>query len=129
MQCRRQGHDRAAVTAIQAVREIQQKWREIGLIKNEDVFGFGQEYKRYLDLYYNLRGHYRELLEMDRKHNLEEKQKVIAKIEELIPQEGELTREGWKQRSEKVQSLQEVWKTIGPVPREEDEANFERELR
>ena len=114
------------VTAINEVRDIQQKWRDTGYIKQDDVFGFSQEYKRYLDVFYNLRSHYRELLEMDRKHNLEEKKKVIAKIEALIPTEGDVSREGWKERSEKIQALQEAWKTLGPVPREEDEANFEK---
>lgn len=106
------------VTKISEVRDIQQKWRETGWVAQKDVQPLNETYRQYLDIFYNLRSKYQELLDYDRKYNLDEKKKVIDEIETLIPTEEGTTREEWTARSAKVKNLQEVWRTIGLVPRE-----------
>jgi Domain of Unknown Function (DUF349) len=106
------------VTKISEVRDIQQKWRETGWVAQKDVQPLNETYRQYLDIFYNLRSKYQELLDYDRKYNLDEKKKVIDEIESLIPTEEGTTREEWTARSAKVKNLQEVWRTIGLVPRD-----------
>ena len=106
------------VTAIDQVRTIQEEWKQIGWVLQKDIVPFNTTYKHYLDVYYTLRSHYNELKDIDRKHNQEEKEKLIAEILSLIPQEGNVSRESWKASSEKVKNLQEIWRTVGHVPRE-----------
>ena len=43
------------------------------------------------------------------------------KVDGLIPTEEQITREDWNKRSERVKQLQEYWRTIGHVPREDVE--------
>lgn len=106
------------VTKIQEVRDIQTKWREIGWVAQKDLTALSETYRQYLDIFYNLRSKYQELLDYDRKVNLDEKKKVIEEIESLIPTEEGLSREEWTARSAKVKSFQEVWRTVGLVPKE-----------
>jgi len=111
------------VTKIQDVREIQKAWREIGWVLQKDVQPLKETYKQYLDFYYNLRGKYQELLEMDREYNLKAKEEIIQKVEALIPGE-DGTREIWKSHSQQVKDLQGEWRSAGHVPREKvDEIN------
>ena len=105
------------VTKIQEVREIQNEWRNIGWVLQKDIQPLNETYRQYLDIFYNLRSKYQELLDLDREYNLKQKQAVIENIEALIPEE-EVSREVWNERSIKVRAYQEEWKAIGHVPRE-----------
>ncbi len=109
------------VTKIQEVRDIQNQWREVGWVLQKDLQSFNETYRHYLDIFYKLRSQYQELLELDRKYNHEEKKRVVDEVDGLIPTEEQITREDWNKRSERVKQLQEYWRTIGHVPREDVE--------
>lgn len=106
------------VTKIQEVREIQNEWRNVGWVLQKDIQPLNETYRQYLDIFYNLRSKYQELLDLDREYNLKQKQAVIQNIEALVPEEDTNSREIWNDRSVKVRALQEEWKAIGHVPRE-----------
>lgn len=72
------------VAAIDKVRSIQARWRNVGQVPQADVDDVMQTYKTFLDRFYGLREKYNELLEQDRKINLEEKQKLILELETLV---------------------------------------------
>jgi hypothetical protein len=72
-------------------------------------------------VFYHLRSQYQELLELDRKYNLEEKKRVVEEVESLIPEDQQTTRDEWNRRSERVKQLQEYWRTIGLVPQKDAE--------
>ncbi len=110
------------VTKINEVREIQNQWREIGWVMQKDVITFNETYRHFLDIFYNLRSQYQELLDYDRKFNLDEKKKIIDEIERLIPADDTTPREEWAKRSDRVKQIQEFWRTIGHVPREDHES-------
>ena len=117
--------EKEQVEAIGEVRSIQNRWKEIGWVKTEDREPFFERYRHYLDVFYGLRERYNDLLEIDRKHNLEEKQKLIAEVTALIPSENALNHESWKAVSEMVKELQEIWRSVGPVPRNDIDATNE----
>ncbi len=108
------------VAKIQEVREIQKEWRETGWVLQKDIQPLKETYKQYLDIFYNLRSKFQELLEVDREYNLKSKEEIIQKIDALIPGE-EGTRELWKERSAAVKDLQMEWRFTGPVPKEKIE--------
>lgn len=109
------------VTKISEVREIQNLWREIGWVLQKDLQDLNETYRQYLDVFYTLRSQYQDLVDLDRKYNLDEKNKVVEEIEGLIPEDESTTREEWANRSTRVKQLQEYWRTIGHVPREDME--------
>jgi len=116
------------VQGIKKVRAIQDAWKEVGPVLGEDVENFYRSYKALLDQYYTMRSQYLELLEQDRKINLEKKQALIGELQALTPEEEKLEAikpDEWKTRLEGVKELHKKWKAIGPVPREQREIIWE----
>lgn len=112
------------VEDIQKVREIQNRWRDIGWVLQKDVKSLNERYKFYLDIYYNLRSKYNELRELDRKYNLEQKEGLIGQVKGMLGENIPSDRETWNKATQEIKKIQEKWKTIGHVPRENaDEIN------
>jgi hypothetical protein len=110
------------VTALDAVREIQRKWREIGQPKAEDTVDLIQSFRTFMDQFYQMRERYEQLLEEDRKINLAKKEKLLSEIKLLLPaDEADLGTVNWSKAYDKLQEIQEQWKQIGPVPKGDNE--------
>ena len=105
------------VTKIAEVRQIQTEWREVGWVLQKDIQPLNETYRQYLDVFYNLRSKYQELLDLDREYNYKKKLDIVTKIDQLIPEE-DANREQWNELSNQVRALQEEWKGAGQVPRE-----------
>lgn len=116
------------VTAIDRVRKIQEEWREIGPVLQQDVEDVYQTYRTYCDQFYKMRERYLDLVEQDRKVNLEEKEKIIQEVLSLIPPEGiaEIPRNYWQEATDRIRTLHDNWKSIGPVPRAQSEDIWQR---
>lgn len=108
-------------TLIDKIKNIQERWKSIGMVKSEDMGRLFQAYRLFLDNFYDLRGKYRDLLEQDRKYNLIEKQKLIEEARKLVPAEEMNDREFWKEKTDELKRLHELWKSFGPVPDEVSE--------
>ncbi|NJN27629.1 MAG: DUF349 domain-containing protein [Cyclobacteriaceae bacterium] len=106
--------------SIKALKEIQDKWKSVGVIPQSQAKSLWANYNALLDRFYDQRSIYYELKELDRKKNLELKIELCEKAEQLM----NLTeiREAIKQLNE----LHEEYKHIGPVPKEDQEALWER---
>ncbi len=110
------------VTALDAVREIQRKWKEIGQPKAEDSVDLIQSFRTFIDQFYQMRERYEQLREEDRKINLAKKEKLLSEIKLLLPaDEADLGAVNWSKAYEKLQEIQEQWKQIGPAPRGDNE--------
>ena len=104
------------------VRSIQDRWKNTGQVKGEDVQELTRSYKALLDQYFTLREQYLDLRDQSRKNNLEKKQKLIEQLQSLIPDEPlNKTLDFWKKTVEEVRNLHEEWKKVGPVPRDQSE--------
>ncbi|MCS6905353.1 MAG: DUF349 domain-containing protein [Bacteroidia bacterium] len=115
------------VTAIEKVRKIQENWKQIGPVPVEEAEIIYQSYRHFIEQFYRLRDSYNELVEQDRKINLEEKEKLISELISLIPTDVSKVEPGyWQDAAEKVKSLHELWKTIGPVPRSKSDEVWKR---
>jgi len=111
--------DSGDVNKLNEVRAIQTEWREIGQIPKKDYELVFNEYKFLLDTFYKNREMHFELIEYDRKINLQEKYKVVEEIYKIIPQgENVSKKEAWEKASEELNNLQQQWRTIGFVPKE-----------
>ena len=103
-------------TLIDKVRNIQERWKAIGLVKQEDMTRLFQTFRQLLDSFYDLRGKYNDLKQIDRLHKLEEKAKLIEEAKKLVPTEEVNDREFWKEKTEEMKMLQELWKATGGAP-------------
>lgn len=105
-------------TLIDRVRNIQERWKAVGLVKHEDMTRLFQTFRQLLDSFYDLRGKYNDLRQIDRVHKMEEKVKLIEEAKRLIPAEEVNDREFWKDKTEEMKMLQELWKATGGPPDE-----------
>ncbi|MDP5172241.1 MAG: DUF349 domain-containing protein [Bacteroidia bacterium] len=105
---------------IGEVRNLQDEWKTIGQVPQHELESMYKEYRTLLDEFYELRSAHLELLEYDRKKNLEERERLIEVAKSLIPAESEREDEAvWKDKLDLLQELQQQWKASGHVPREE----------
>ncbi|MEZ4773767.1 MAG: DUF349 domain-containing protein [Bacteroidia bacterium] len=107
---------------IKEVRAIQDAWRDVGHVLKEDIEPLYQQFRVLLDKFYQLREMHFELRDYDRKINLQEKERLIKEAEDLIlPEEERENVELWRERMDMLHELQQKWKAVGHVPREEME--------
>ena len=105
---------------IGEVRDIQEAWKNIGQVPQRDLERLYKEYRGLLDEFYDLRSVHLELLEYDRKKNLEERERLIEIAKTLVPAEKDREdAEVWKEKLDMLQELQQQWKSAGHVPRED----------
>lgn len=108
--------------AIDAVRALQEQWKTIGHVPKEDMDMMYNEYRYLLDQFFKLREDHFKMLDYDRARNLKGKEALLLEIEKLVPAEGEeLAQEAWRERSTQMEQIQERWKEIGFVPKDDSE--------
>ncbi len=93
-------------------KNLQQRWNEIGAVPRNNYNDTWKTYHHHVERFYDLLHLNKDLRDLDFKHNLEEKQKLIAFANEL------LLNEDIEYCFRELQMLHKVWKELGPVDRE-----------
>lgn len=102
-------------------KEIQERWRNAGPVPRNEYNNLWQTYHHHTEIFYDFLHLNRELRDLDFQHNLEEKEKLIARAEEL-KDEPDLNKALFE-----LQSLHRMWKEdIGPVAKEKREDVWNR---
>ena len=108
-------------TTYKSFKDIQERWRTSGPIPRNNYNDVWRTYHHHIEIFYDFLHLNRELRDLDFKHNLEEKLKLVVKAEALAdePDLNKAFRE--------LQTLHKVWKEdIGPVSKEQREEIWER---
>jgi len=96
--------------------ELREEWKNIGPIPRDKYNHVWNNYHFHVENFYDYLHLDREARDLDFKHNLEQKQKIIARVEELV-NEVDITK-----AFRELQDLHRIWKEeIGPVDREHRE--------
>lgn len=107
---------------LQKLKEITNRWKEIGPISAAKL----QEYRDHFQSNYEKIKEncaaFIEEMNAERVKNLADKETLCAKIEELVQNEEMF----WKDKYKAMQEIQENWKNIGMVPKENVAALTER---
>ena len=99
------------------VNEIRERWKNAGAIPRDKYNILWNNYHFHIERFYDIMHLDKEARDLDLKHNLEQKQLIIAKAKELLNEEDVL------KAFRELQLLHRVWKEeIGPVDREHREA-------
>ncbi|MBM1108190.1 DUF349 domain-containing protein [Aurantibacter crassamenti] len=108
-------------TTYKNFRQLQQNWSNAGPIPRNNYNDVWRTYHHHIEIFYDFLHLNRELRDLDFKHNLEEKQKLVAQAEDLVNVKdlGQAFRE--------LQMLHKLWKEeIGPVAKDQREEIWER---
>lgn len=102
-----------ASTMYKNFKILQDKWREVGQIPHAKYNDVWRTYHHHVERFYDLLHLNNDFRDLDFKHNLEEKSKLIEKAEALAAEED--VNHAFKE----LQILHKMWKEdIGPVARE-----------
>lgn len=108
-------------TTYNNFKNLQESWKNAGPIPRNNYNDVWRTYHHHMEIFYDFLHLNRELRDLDFKHNLEEKQKLVERAEALAnePDLGKAFRE--------LQTLHKIWKEdIGPVAKEHREEVWER---
>ena len=101
-------------------RELQNKWKEIGLVPQSSVKDLWETYNLHVENFYNYIKINRELRDLDLKKNYEAKLSLCEQAEELTLESQVV------EAFRKLQKLHDEWRETGPVAMEFKEALWER---
>ena len=105
-----------ASTMYNNFRSLQDRWRSVGKIPHSKYNDVWRTYHHHVERFYDLLHLNKDFRELDFKHNLEEKMKLVEKAEALAEEED--VNKAFKE----LQVLHRLWKEdIGPVDREHRE--------
>ncbi len=101
-------------------RELQARWKEIGLVPLANVKDLWETYNLHIENFYNFIKINKELRDLDLKKNLEAKSELCEQAEALSLESSIV------EAFRKLQKLHEQWHEIGPVANEFKETLWER---
>lgn len=101
-------------------RELQQRWKEVGLVPQQKVKDLWETYNLHVENFYNFIKINKELRDLDLKKNYEQKVQLCEQAEALI------TEPSIVEAFHKLQKLHDEWRETGPVANEYKEALWER---
>ena len=102
-------------------KRLQERWRNTGQIPSTENNNTWNNYRHHVEIFYGFLHLNRDLRDLDYKHNLEQKQKIIQSTEELA-NETDLNR-----AFRELQALHKIWKEeLGPVAKEFKDALWDK---
>lgn len=106
--------------SLDEFKNIQEEWKKTGQVPAAQSQEIWSNYKALVDIFYNNRSIFFELKELDRKKNLEAKKEICEKVEKLS------NLDSINQALKELKLLHEEFREIGPVPKEEQDALWNR---
>ncbi|QYJ67467.1 DUF349 domain-containing protein [Flavobacterium litorale] len=107
--------------ALKHVGELRDRWKNAGPIPRDKYNHVWNNFHFHMERFYDHLHLDRETRDMDFKHNLEQKERIIVRVEELLNEEDII------KAFRELQSLHKMWKEeIGPVSREHRETIWNR---
>src|SRR5690554_4420705 len=108
-------------TTYKHFKDLQERWRNAGPIPRDKYNNAWNSYHHHVEIFYDFLHLNRDLRDLDFKHNLEQKLKIIERAEELA-QDNDLNR-----AFRELQVLHKMWKEeLGPVDKEYREDIWKR---
>lgn len=108
-------------TTYRHFKELQERWRNAGPIPRDRYNNAWNTYHHHVEIFYDFLHLNRDLRDMDFKHNLDQKLKIIERAEELAKDDN------INRSFRELQVLHKMWKEdLGPVDREYREEIWDR---
>ncbi len=108
-------------TTYKHFKELQERWKNAGPIPRDKYNNAWNSYHHHVEMFYDFLHLNRDLRDLDFKHNLEQKTKIIERAEELAEDDNH------NRAFRELQALHKMWKEeLGPVGKEHREEIWER---
>lgn len=107
-------------TIFNNFRDLQAKWREIGPVPQDEIKGLWENYHHNVEKFYDFAKISQELRDLDLKKNLDAKVELCEKAEELLLEEDII------KAFNELQTLHDLYREIGPIPKDKKDEVWER---
>lgn len=114
------GSDETLTHTFTKFRELQQRWKETGIVPQQHVKDLWETYNLHVENFYNFIKINKELRDLDLKKNFEQKSSLCEQAEALLLEPSVV------EAFHKLQKLHDEWRETGPVANEYKEALWER---
>ncbi|WP_412984329.1 DUF349 domain-containing protein [Pontimicrobium sp. IMCC45349] len=100
-------------TTYKHFKALQERWKNAGPIPRDRYNNVWNNYHHHVEIFYDFLHLNRDLRDLDFKHNLEQKQKIVARAEDLAKDDNS------NRAFRELQALHKIWKEeLGPVAKE-----------
>ncbi len=114
------GSDETLNNTFTKFRELQQRWKETGIVPQQHVKDIWETYNLHVENFYNFIKINKELRDLDLKKNYEQKIALCEAAEALVEEASVV------EAFHKLQKLHDQWRETGPVASEHKESLWER---
>ncbi len=112
------------VEASRALQQLHNEWAEIGPVAREQREALWNRFKQASSIINKKHQAYFDGLHAQEDANLERKQALIARLKE-VDLSAIKSNKQWNDATEKVQAIQQEWRTVGFAPRKQNQAIYE----
>ena len=113
------------ITAFNKLQKYHEEWRELGPVAREYREQMWERFKAATSAINKKHQEYFESQKEEQRKNLELKQQLCIKAEEIIQLEAK-DNKVWNEQSKAIEELQKMWRTIGFATKKENTRIFER---
>lgn len=113
------------IKSFKLLQKYHEEWKEIGPVPSDKRDEVWERFKNTTDkINERRREHYNRLSE-DREKNLVTKTALCEKAEQMLSEEI-LTIKDWQEKTKEINEMFNIWKTIGPAPKKDNDEIWER---
>ncbi len=117
--------EKSQTKAFKLLQKYHDEWKEIGPVPQEKKDEIWDRFKSATDKVNQIRREHYAKLEEEQKANYEAKEAICVKMEEIV-NEPVNSINGYQKKSNEVNELFKVWKSIGPVPKKQSDEIWNR---
>jgi len=117
--------EKSVVTAFKTLQKFHAQWREIGPVPNEERELVWERFKEATRVINKKHQDYFKNLKDEQKNNLDRKEKLCEKAEEITLKKLD-SHKNWSKETELIIELQKEWRTIGFAPKKENNKIYAR---
>jgi hypothetical protein len=103
------------------VKEYQEKWHQIGPVAREEWESVRDGFWNATRVVYDRINEYYKARRAEHEANLQAKQALLDKVNEINATEGDLSAKDWKQLTDRILELQTAWKGVGFATKKDNE--------
>ncbi len=118
--------DKSINNSFKILQEYHNEWKGIGPVPSANNEEIWERFKTASDkINERRRAHYEEV-QKNLEENYASKQALCAKAEDMLVSSVPSSAKAWNKRSEQMEELLKVWKTLGPAPRQVNDEIWEQ---
>ncbi len=117
--------EKSITKAFKALQKLHEEWKEVGPVPQEKKDEIWERFKAATDKINQIRREHYAKIEEEQAGNLETKKALCDKAEELIAEEYTSVN-AWQKKSNELSEIFNVWKTVGPASKKDNEEVWQR---